>query len=60
MTSYDFHALETLQCMVERRKGGETGVEWMQTYQGDAFWKAHEEKVWSPALFKAALSRSTT
>ena len=23
--SYDFHGLETLQCMVERRKGGETG-----------------------------------
>jgi hypothetical protein len=60
MTSYDFHALETLQCMVERRKGGETGVEWVQTYQGDAFWKAHEEGVWSPALFKAALSRSST
>ena len=23
--SYDFHGLETLQCMVERRKGGEPG-----------------------------------
>ena len=28
--SYDFHGLETLQCMVERRKGGETGVKWLR------------------------------
>ncbi len=58
--SYDFHGLETIQCMVERRKGGETGVEWLQTYRGDSFWKAHREGLWSPALFKAALSRSST
>ena len=38
MGSYDFHGLETIQCMVERRKGGETGVEWLQTYRGDGFW----------------------
>lgn len=60
MGSYDFHALETIQCMVERRKGGESGVEWLQTYRGDAFWKAHDNGVWSQALFKAALSRSST
>lgn len=60
MGSYDFHGLETIQCMVERRKGGETGVEWLQTYRGDSFWKAHREGLWSQALFKAALSRSDT
>jgi len=60
MTSYDFHGLETLQCMVERRKGGESGVEWVETFQGDAFWKAHEQGLWSSALFRAALSRSST
>jgi hypothetical protein len=58
--SYDFHALETLQCMVERRKGGETGVMWLQTYRGDDFWKAYENGVWSQKLMKAALSRSST
>src|SRR5262249_18111675 len=28
--SYDFHALEMMQCMAERRKGGETGVKSLQ------------------------------
>ncbi|MEG9438371.1 hypothetical protein JAO29_19665 [Edaphobacter sp. HDX4] len=60
MTSYDFHGLETIQCMVERRKGGETGVEWIQTYRKDAFWKAYEDKIWSHELMRAALSRSFT
>jgi hypothetical protein len=58
--SYDFHGLETIQCMVERRKGGETGVEWLQAYRGEGFWHAYEAGVWSHALVKAALSRSST
>jgi hypothetical protein len=58
--SYDFHGLETLQCMVERRQNGETGVKWLQAYRGDAFWKAHEDRVWPADLFEAALSRSHT
>jgi hypothetical protein len=58
--SYDIHALETVQCMVERRKGGETGVEWLQAYCGENFWRAFEQEVWSPVLFKAALCRSET
>ncbi len=58
--SYDFHALETLQCMVERRKGGEVGVKWLQAYRGEDFWKAHQEGVWSKDLVKAALCRSHT
>ena len=58
--SYDFHGLETLQCMVERRRGGETGVNWVQAYRGDAFWAAHKEGVWSADLVEAALCRSHT
>jgi hypothetical protein len=56
--SYDFHALETLQCMVERREGGERGVRWLQAYRGDAFWTAHHQERWSRELFEAALCRS--
>ncbi len=58
--SYDFHGLETIQCMVERRAGGETGVEWLQAYRGEAFWNAMEEGVWSRDLMNAALCRSHT
>ena len=58
--SYDFHALETIQCMVERRRGGETGVAWVQAYRGDSFWEALREGVWSRQLMEAALTRSHT
>ena len=58
--SYDFHALEALQCMVERRCGGEQGVRWLQAFRGDAFWEAHARGLWSRRLFEAALCRSHT
>ena len=58
--SYDYHGLETLQCMVERRKGGESGVRWLQAYRGDQFWQAHRDGVWPKDLFEAALFRSHT
>jgi hypothetical protein len=58
--SYDFHGLETIQGMVERRKGGETGVEWVEAYRGENFWKAYKEGVWPTDLVEAALCRSHT
>ena len=58
--SYDFHGLETIQGMVERRKGGETGVKWLQAYRGDKFWDAFRDNVWPRDLFTAALCRSHT
>jgi hypothetical protein len=63
--SYDFHALEVIQCMVERRKGGETGVAALQALRGDSVWKAMEAGSWEaggwdPLLFEACLSRSQT
>ncbi len=62
---YDFHALETMQCMAERRKGGETGVVAMHALRGDSVWKALDAGSWqaggcSPGLFEACLSRSHT
>ncbi len=58
--SYDFHALEALQCMVERRAGGESGVRWLQAYRGEQFWAAYHAGRWSRELFESALSRSHT
>jgi hypothetical protein len=65
MDSYDFHALEVIQCMAERRRGGETGVSAVQGLRGDAVWKAMDAGAWnaggwSPELFEACLSRSQT
>jgi hypothetical protein len=58
--SYDFHGLETIQCMVERRKGGENGVKWLEAYRGERFWKACQDGVWPRELMTAALCRSHT
>jgi len=63
--SYDFHALETIQCMAERRKGGETGIKWLEALRGDAAWAAMAKGSfakggWSPDLFHACLCRSQT
>ena len=54
----DFHGYETIQAMVERRQGGETGVKWIQAYRGDAFWEALNQGVWSRELFDASLVRN--
>ncbi len=54
----DYHALEAMQCMVERRHGGETGIKSVQMIEGDAVWRAGEEGRWPRRLLEAALSRS--
>lgn len=63
--SYDFHALEVIQCMAERRQGGETGVKAVTAMKGDAVWQAMASGSftaggWDPRLFEACLSRSQT
>jgi hypothetical protein len=65
----DYHTLEAMQCMVERRKqrtedrgqtteaGGETGVAAVQMIEGEPVWEAIEAGRISGRLLEAALSR---
>jgi hypothetical protein len=58
--SYDFHGLETAQCMSERRRGGETGIRRVHALKGAAMWKALEadDRDKTRTLMVAALNRS--
>ncbi len=58
--SYDFHAYETAQCMSERRKGGETGIESVLALKGPGLWEylETEDRAITRDLLAAALSRS--
>ena len=56
----DYHALEAMHSMIERRGGGETGVQAVHMIEGEAVWKAGQQGRWSPELLAAALSRSDT
>jgi hypothetical protein len=56
----DFDALEAMQSMLERRKGGETGVKAVQMLEGDDVWAASRAGRWSKDLLSSALSRSDT
>ena len=56
LESYGFHSLETLQCVIERRKGGEVGVRSVQAVTGDAIWQAQRDGFWRMDLLRAALA----
>jgi hypothetical protein len=58
--SYDFHGLETAQCMSERRGGGETGVRAVQGFRGEKLWSTLDERVLTRKLVFSALARSHT
>ena len=57
LDSYGFHGLEALQCMVERRRGGETGIAAVRCIEGRAVWDAAERGLWPRDLAAAAESR---
>jgi hypothetical protein len=52
--AYGYHTLETLQCMIERRVGGETGVKSVQCLEGDDVWRARDAGQFSADLAEAA------
>lgn len=60
LDSEAFDALEALQAMMERRRGGESGVKAVQLLEGDDVWAAAHAGRWSQELLSSALSRSDT
>ena len=57
--AYGFHTLEGLQCLVERRKGGETGIASVQFIEGEAIeaWR-DGPGAWSKPLFQPLFDQS--
>jgi hypothetical protein len=55
--AYGFHLLESLQCMVERRKGGETGIASLQCLEGAPVWGWTDANPWAGRLLECGLSR---
>ncbi|MBI3683734.1 MAG: hypothetical protein HY235_25450 [Acidobacteria bacterium] len=57
--AYGFHLLEALECMVERRAGGETGIASVEWIEGDALWQwlAGDGK-WARPLLDEAVRRN--
>ena len=58
MDSYDFHGLETAQCMSERRKGGEVGIQRVLALRGAKMWEHAATRDTTKRLLVAALTRS--
>lgn len=54
---FGYHALEGLQVMMERRRGGETGVKAVQYLEGKAAWEAARAGKWDRRLLDAALTK---
>jgi len=55
LDAYGYHALEMVQCLAERRAGGETGVKQVRTLTGEAVWKAMDNRLFDQTLLQDAL-----
>ncbi|HKS38164.1 MAG TPA: hypothetical protein VJW76_13285, partial [Verrucomicrobiae bacterium] len=56
----EHEALEGLLPVIERRRGGENGVQSVRLVEGDDVWRTGREGSWSSSLLAAAVSRSNT
>ncbi len=58
--SYDIHALETAQCMSERRQGGEVGIKSVLALRDQAMWDHvfRGDRAGTRRLIESALTRS--
>ena len=53
--AYGYHGVEVFQSMVERRKGGETGLNWVQCVEGKEVWKWSDANPWARNLLEEAM-----
>jgi len=58
LDGYGFHALEMVQCLAERRAGGESGIAAVQCLEGSAVWEAGREGRYDATMLEAALART--
>jgi hypothetical protein len=56
LEEHAYHAIELLQAMVERRSGGETGIESVRCVEGPEVWAMADRGEWSRKLLDAALA----
>lgn len=53
--AYGFHGMEVMQCLAEKRLGGETGIRSIHTLTGSEVWTAMDQKEWPEDLLLEAL-----
>lgn len=54
--TYGIHSMEFVQSLIERRRGGESGVAAITAYEGEGVWRAMDDGAWSRELFEGALA----
>ena len=55
LEAYGYHALEALQAMVERRRGGEAGIAAVRCLEGEAVWETASQGQWPVYLAEEVL-----